>query len=160
MGWGDQFFCRCISGCGCWQCPSLTLLLRRTTGAVLRPLAAPLVHSGAGHPTASPPCPTIGQRMWQPVPFLAVSLLPRTTQPKILRVSQLNQHSVITLFEERQTERQKECVSFVMVIPLSGCCFFAQFAGENRALAAPGAAAEQKGRRPFYFKHNFCVSWI
>lgn len=108
-------------------------------GAVLWPLTALLAHSGAAHPTVLPH----GQRMWQLVPFLAMSLLPRTTQPKMLWVSQLNQHLVITLFKERQTERQKECVSFVMAIALSGCCFLARFAGENRALVAPGAAAEK-----------------
>lgn len=124
------------------------------------PRQPPLVHSGAGHPTASPLCPTVGQSMWQPVPFLATSVLPRITQPKMLWVSQLNQHSVIALFEERQTEWQKERVSFVMVTSLSGCCFLARFAGESQALAAPGAAAEQKGTRLFYFKHNFRVSRV
>lgn len=110
------------------------------------PPAAPGVHSGAGHPTASPLCPTVGQSMWQPVPFLATSVLPRITQPKMLWVSQLNQHSVIALFEERQTEWQKERVSFVMVTSLSGCCFLARFAAESQALAALELLPSKKAR--------------
>lgn len=159
MGWGNHFFCRCISGCGCWQCPNLPLP-GQGTWLCSGPWWPPLGHSGAGHPTAPAPCPTVGQEMWQPVPFLAMSLLPRTTQPKMLWVSQLKQHPVIALLEERRTGRQKECVSFVTVIPLSSCCFLARFAGESQALTAPGAAAEQKGTRPLYFKCNFCVSWV